>query len=72
MCLLRHYHPSVARWAQLLLEGVSSPRCVPRTAVLMRGAPRTGKPIEYAGDPLKDFTLSAFLDRFVYARRART
>ncbi|XP_028395866.1 CCAAT/enhancer-binding protein zeta-like isoform X2 [Dendronephthya gigantea] len=45
MKLSRHYHPSVSRFAQNLLQGES---------------------ISYDGDPLSDFTLMRFLDRFVY------
>jgi len=43
--LLQHYHPSVVKFAQHILDG---------------------KPIEYTGDPLEDFTQSAFLEKFVY------
>lgn len=42
--LSKHFHPSVAKWANILLEG---------------------EHIEYNGDPLKDFSLIAFLDRFI-------
>ena len=45
MKLSRHYHPSVCRFAQNLLQGEN---------------------ITYDGDPLSDFTLMRFLDRFVY------
>uniref|UniRef100_A0A224Z074 Ribosome biogenesis protein MAK21 n=1 Tax=Rhipicephalus zambeziensis TaxID=60191 RepID=A0A224Z074_9ACAR len=43
--LSRHYHPSVALFAERILRG---------------------QPVAYPGDPLQDFTLSRFLDRFVY------
>uniref|UniRef100_A0A8C5SD29 CCAAT/enhancer-binding protein zeta n=1 Tax=Laticauda laticaudata TaxID=8630 RepID=A0A8C5SD29_LATLA len=43
--LSEHFHPSVALFAQRILEG---------------------NYIEYSGDPLQDFTLMRFLDRFVY------
>ncbi|XP_065069004.1 CCAAT/enhancer-binding protein zeta-like [Rhopilema esculentum] len=43
--LIKHYHPSVNRFAQFVLDG---------------------NPIEYKGDPLQDFTLARFLDRFMY------
>lgn len=43
--LTNHYHPSVSRFAECLLQGDN---------------------ITYDGDPLLDFTLMRFLDRFVY------
>lgn len=42
--LSKHSHPSVAKWAQTLLEGT---------------------PVLYDGDPLNDFSIAAFLDKFV-------
>lgn len=42
--LSKHFHPSVAKWASLILEG---------------------EHVEYNGDPLKDFSFTAFLDRFM-------
>ena len=44
-CLSQHFHPSVALFAQNLLDS---------------------QPIKYSGDPLSDFTLARFLDRFVF------
>ncbi|XP_029450015.1 CCAAT/enhancer-binding protein zeta [Rhinatrema bivittatum] len=43
--LAEHFHPSVAFFAETILQGNS---------------------IQYSGDPLQDFTLMRFLDRFVY------
>lgn len=43
--LVKHYHPSVAHFADSLLRQ---------------------KSIRYEGNPLKDFTISRFLERFVY------
>lgn len=42
--LATHSHPSVSKWAQMLLEGT---------------------PVLYDGDPLNDFSLAAFLDKFI-------
>ncbi|CAN7995585.1 unnamed protein product [Ixodes hexagonus] len=36
------------------------------TVALFAGRVLSGKPVAYPGDPLQDFTLSRFLDRFVY------
>merc|ERR1719447_1564048 len=44
-CLSQQFHPSVALFAQNLLDS---------------------QPIKYTGDPLSDFTLPRFLDRFVF------
>jgi hypothetical protein len=43
--LQHHVHPSVAKWAQIVLKG---------------------EHIKYQGDPIIDYSLAAFLDRFVY------
>jgi len=43
--LSHHFHPSVAKFASLLLQA---------------------KPISYDGDPLQDFSQTAFLERFIY------
>ncbi|XP_023346478.1 CCAAT/enhancer-binding protein zeta [Eurytemora carolleeae] len=43
--LCRHFHPTVAMFAQNLSENV---------------------PIKYPGDPINDFTIPKFLDRFVF------
>lgn len=43
--LSSHFHPSVALFAQTVLDGRS---------------------VKYGGDPLQDFTLMRFLDRFVF------
>lgn len=43
VCLKKHVHPTVSKFATNLLEGI---------------------PFEYKSNPLIDFTLANFLDRF--------
>ncbi len=43
--LVEHWHPSVAKYAEMLLNSEN---------------------VEHAGDPIEDFSLAAFLDKFVY------
>lgn len=57
--LAKHYHPSVALYAQSVLK-------VPFSLLNYFNFVFKGEQIKYDGDPLHDFTLQRFLDRFVY------
>ena len=53
LTLATHYHPSVRRFAEL---------------VLAQGGPAGGPGIQYDGDPMADMTLMAFLDRLAFRK----
>lgn len=63
--LAAHYHPSVSAnvfWYDCMTLITI---CLSQVALFAQTVIE-GKPIEYTGDPLQDFTLIRFLDRFVF------
>lgn len=51
-CLLNHYHPQVRKYAEMLIEKRDESSNI----------------IEYDGNPLLDFNLANFLDRFTFSK----
>jgi len=72
--LQHHYHPSVRHFTSgLLNDGKNTAASTAAAAGGKKGGSAKPPPphaIVYKGDPLGDFTVKHFLDRFAYARRA--
>ncbi|PWA28266.1 hypothetical protein CCH79_00019700 [Gambusia affinis] len=62
-----HFHPSVSLFARTVLQVTPEPGPVLQNPTwVSRVSCPQGEPVQYSGDPLQDFTLIRFLDRFVF------
>lgn len=52
VCLLNHYHPTVKKYAEMLINNIQNSNNI----------------LEYKGNPLLDFNLANFLDRFTFRK----
>lgn len=59
LALSQHYHPSVAVFAGNIIDGRLE-------VIVFVDQSVSGIPLKYSGDPLVDFTLIRFLDRFAF------